>query len=383
MIGLFNDSFPPVMDGVAMTTYNYAYWLHQNGHSVSVVTPFGEGERFAEPFPVLRYPSIPLLTRKPYRWGLPYLWTPVVSQIHQTPFSIVHGHSPFSAGRLAMTIAKKRGVPFVMSFHSKFREDFIHSVRSPVIADLMIKHIMEVFEAADEVWISQPPVEEVLRSYGYRGQVEIVEVGNDFAGNPQRDLWRTTKRTELGLEPDVPLFLFVGQQTVQKNIPFLLSSLRLLEIPYRMVLVGEGYGLEEFRREVTAGGLDDRITFTGSITNREELARYYAAADLFLFPSLYDTAGLVIREAAAMRTPSLLLEDSIAATAVRDNVNGFVAPHDMVQYARRIGQIVGDRPLLQRVACAAETSLTRSWQDIALEVSDRYKTLIQRKSGRR
>ena len=60
MIGLFNESFPPLMDGVALTTYNYAYWLHQNGHPVSVVTPLPTGERFAEPFQVFRYPSFPL-----------------------------------------------------------------------------------------------------------------------------------------------------------------------------------------------------------------------------------------------------------------------------------------------------------------------------------
>ena len=105
MIGLFNESFPPLMDGVALTTYNYAYWLHQNGHPVSVVTPFADGERFAEPFQVFRYPSFPLPKRKPYRWGLPYLSTPTVFQIHRIPFKIVHGHSPFSAGRLGMSLS--------------------------------------------------------------------------------------------------------------------------------------------------------------------------------------------------------------------------------------------------------------------------------------
>ena len=210
MIGLFNDSFPPIMDGVALTTYNYAYWLHQNGHPVSVVTPFADGERLPEPFHVLRYPSFPVPNRKPYRWGVPYLRTPSVSQIYNTPFDIVHGHSPFSSGRLAMSIAKKRDIPFVMSFHSKFKDDFIRSVKSSIIADLMIRRIMEVFDAADEVWISQKAVEEVIRSYGYKGKIEVVEVGNDFASISNFDELRAKKRSELGLNEDTPLFLFVG-----------------------------------------------------------------------------------------------------------------------------------------------------------------------------
>ncbi len=378
MIGLFNESFPPLMDGVALTTYNYAYWLHQNGHPVSVVTPFADGERFAEPFQVFRYPSFLLPNRKPYRWGLPYLNTPIVFQIHRIPFKIVHAHSPFSAGRLAMSIAKKREIPFIMSFHSKFREDFTRSVKSPIVVDWMIRHIMEVYEAADEVWISQEAVEEVLRCYGYKGKTEIVELGNDFAAMSNRETLRAKKRDELGVAPETPLFLFVGQQIVEKNIPFLLDSLTLLDFPFRMILVGEGYGLESFREQVLANGQQELISFTGSITDREELAGYYAAADLFLFPSLYDTAGLVIREAAALRTPSLLIEGSTAATAIQDNVNGFVAPHDTNAYASRVTEITRNKALLQRVALGAEKTLTRSWEDISREVFDRYQHLITR-----
>ncbi len=379
MIGLFNETFPPLMDGVALTTYNYAYWLHQNGHPVSVVTPFADGERFDEPFQVFRYPSFPLPKRKPYRWGLPYLSTPTVFQIHRTPFKIVHGHSPFSAGRLGMSIAKKREIPFIMSFHSKFREDFTRSVKSPLLVDWMIRHIMEVYEAADEVWISQEAVEEVLRSYGYTGKTEIVELGNDFASITNVETLRAKKRKELGIIPETPLFLFVGQQILEKNIPFLLDSLTLLDFPFRMILVGEGYGLESFREQVVANGQQEMISFTGSITDREELASLYAAADLFLFPSLYDTAGLVIREAAALRTPSLLIEGSTAATAIQDNVNGFVSPHDTTAYASRITEIIRDKALLQRVALGAEETLTRSWEDISREVFDRYQHLIARK----
>jgi glycosyltransferase involved in cell wall biosynthesis len=277
-----------------------------------------------------------------------------------------------------MSIAKKREIPFIMSFHSKFREDFTRSVKSPIVVDWMIRHIMEVYEAADEVWISQEAVEEVLRCYGYKGKTEIVELGNDFAAMSNRETLRAKKRDELGVAPETPLFLFVGQQIVEKNIPFLLDSLTLLDFPFRMILVGEGYGLESFREQVLANGQQELISFTGSITDREELAGYYAAADLFLFPSLYDTAGLVIREAAALRTPSLLIEGSTAATAIQDNVNGFVAPHDTNAYASRVTEITRNKALLQRVALGAEKTLTRSWEDISREVFDRYQHLITR-----
>ena len=82
MIGLFNDNFPPVLDGVALTVQNYAYWLHKKGHDVSVITPYapGAGQVIKQaPYPVYRFTSIPIPFRPPYRFGLPY-FSPIFLQ---------------------------------------------------------------------------------------------------------------------------------------------------------------------------------------------------------------------------------------------------------------------------------------------------------------
>ena len=96
-------------------------------------------------------------------------------------FDLVHAHCPFTSGRLARQVAKQQHIPFVATFHSKYRQDFEHNVRSKLIVDLMVKHIIHFFEQADEVWIPLPAVEETLREYGFKGRhVEGVENGNDF-----------------------------------------------------------------------------------------------------------------------------------------------------------------------------------------------------------
>lgn len=379
MIGLFIDSFPPIMDGVGLTAYNYAWWLQHSGQEVCVVTPNVRGKRLPEPFAVYRYPSMGVPRRKPYRCGLEYIPHPTMSRIKKLPLTIAHAHSPFSAGRLARSLAHKYQIPLVASFHTKFREDFKRYFHNDFVVNHILKQVASFFESADEVWVSQESVGEVLRSYGYRGETVVVQVGNDFAQNPNRAQWRMEKRKELDLDDETPLLLFVGQQIVEKNIPFLLDSLKHLHCPFKMIFIGDGYGLDSFRKQTEAYGLKEQVSFTGSIHSREELARYYAASDLFVFPSLYDTAGLVIREAAALQTPSLLIEGSTAAGAIQDNVNGFVAPPNPEAYARRIAQIVENRPLLQQVSLGAEETLARSWQDIAQEVNLRYQALIERK----
>ena len=68
MIGLFNDCFPPIMDGVSLTTQNYAYWLHRKAGNVCVVTPKSPDARDAEEYPVYRYSSVPIPMRKLIDW---------------------------------------------------------------------------------------------------------------------------------------------------------------------------------------------------------------------------------------------------------------------------------------------------------------------------
>ena len=76
MIGLFNDNFPPVLDGVALTVQNYAYWLTKKGQDVSVITPYAPKSKEvikAAEYPIYRYSSVPIPFRHPYRYGLPYI----------------------------------------------------------------------------------------------------------------------------------------------------------------------------------------------------------------------------------------------------------------------------------------------------------------------
>lgn len=381
MIGQFNDCFPPIMDGVSMTTYNYAYWLSKNNHPVTVVTPYAPGEFKEEmPFSLLRYPSLPLISRKPYRLGLNQFPSRSLNEINHTPFEIIHSHSPFFTGRLAMRIARKQHVPLVMTFHSKFKEDFKHSVKSPAMVRWMLRHIMQVFEAADEVWIPQGAVIDTIREYGYKGPVEVVENGNDFAQLEGYEERRRSRRVELGVADNTPIFLFVGQHIVEKNIPFIIDALDILrDMEYRMLFIGGGYGKESFEKRIASLQLEDKVSFLGVIKDREKLASYYAAADLFLFPSLYDNAPLVLREAAAMRTPGVLIEGSTSAEVVKNRENGFLVPNDAHRFAQEIREIVGDSELLERVSQNAYQTLARSWQNIAEEVYDRYQHIISRK----
>ena len=380
MIGIFNDNFPPVLDGVAITAQNYAYWLKEMGRDVSVVTPYAPNMQevmSAATYPIYRYVSVPIPFRPPYRYGLPFLDIPFMRQWKQMNFELVHAHCPFTTGRLARQITKQQQIPLVATFHSKYRQDFEHNVRSKLIVDLMVKHVVRFFAQADEVWIPQAAVEPTLREYGFKGHVEVVENGNDFyTPNNHIDEMRAEMRAELGVAPDETMLLFVGQHIWEKNIGFILDSLALIkDKPFNLFMVGTGYAVREIRAKVKELQLQDKVTLLGNIHDRERLKRIDAAADLFLFPSLYDNAPLVVREAAAMHTPAMLIQNSTAAEIIDNDVNGFLTPNDVQMYADRIVYLMEHPEVLKRVGKKASTTISRSWENVIEEVILRYRDI--------
>lgn len=380
-IGIFNDSFPPIIDGVSLTAQNYAHWLHEKKQPVCVFTPRSPHYADDELYPVYRYSSVPMIGRKPYRLGLPEIDSSLKNTIDKIQFGLVHAHCPFSSGITALRIAKDRKIPIVATFHSKYRDDFEQSVHCKFIAKLMTNHIMRFYEKADEVWIPQASVEEVIREYGFRGKIEIVANGNDYDSKEPIEPIRNQARLDLQIEEHEIVFLFVGQLIWEKNIRLIVESLRLInDLPFKMFFVGSGYAVNSLKKIVDESGLHNKVTFTGSISNRDLLKQYYAAADLFLFPSTYDTWAIVIHEAAALHTPSLLVTDSTIAKIITNNINGFLCANNALSVATRLRELILNPFLFKRAGLKASKTINRSWESVSDEVLDRYQHLSNRYS---
>jgi glycosyltransferase involved in cell wall biosynthesis len=380
LYGIFSDVFPPMMDGVSLTVKNYADWLHRKGQNVCVVTPAcapSAGNVGGEDYPVVRYFSLPVPMRKPYRWGLSGIDCNFFTQINGLPFALLHAHSPFSAGRAALRLAKKRKIPIVATFHSKYKSDFERVIPSKKIIGMLVKSIVDFYEQVDEVWIPQASVEAPLREYGYRGKVVVVGNGNDFADGERIEPLRDKAREQLRLRNGEWMFLFVGQHIWEKNVALIIRALARLEgVPFKMFFVGTGYAGAKMREMVTDAGLDEKVVFAGAITDRSTLKEYYAAADLFLFPSLYDNAPLVVREAAALQTPSVLLEGATAAEIIIHGSNGFLTENTAEAFAGCIAEIIARPGALQAAGLHASQTIARPWENIIGEALDRYRKLL-------
>ena len=377
--GLFNDSFPPVLDGVTLTVENYCRWLHEAGRRVCVVTPWNPVMPAHDTFEMHRYFSLPIYNRHPYRYGYPLLDPFIWRQMRRIKFRIVHAHCPFSSGRLASYAANYHKVPLVATFHSKYRTDLRHSLPEFMVRYQM-KKIMKFYENATEVWIPQAAVEDTLREYGYRGDVRVVENGNDFAdGIADIESYKRESREAIGLKPEELGLLFVGQHIIEKGVEVIVRALALLKgVDFRMNFIGEGYAQQQMMTLTRDLGLQDRISFHGTISERSRLRRYYAASDLFLFPSYYDNAPLVVREAAAVMTPAVLPEGSTAAEMIRDGKNGFLTTRSPEAYAATITSLASRRHDILTAGRGARATMCRSWHNVMDEVINLYDEIIRR-----
>lgn len=378
-IGLFNENFPPIYDGVSMTVRNYAYWLSKKGHNANVVTPDAPDKDDSEfAFPVHRYFSLPLIGRKPYRWGLPQFDRGFYRRMESVPLDLIHAHTPFSSGNAALRIARERGIPIVATFHSKYKSDFERQIPFQFIVDRMLSGVISFFNQVDEVWIPQASVEPTLREYGYRGPVQVMENGSDFSNLDVQTL-RTLGRNELGVKEGETVLLFVGQHIWEKNIGFIIESLSLIkDMPFRFVTVGTGYATADIKKMADRFGIADKMLMLGQIGDREQLKKIYAGADLFLFPSLYDNAPLVVREAAALHTPSVLLKESTASEPIKDGNNGFLADHTSEEFAKLVKYLMLNPEMVKQVGKNASTSLVRGWDSIVDDVLEHYDLLLRK-----
>ena len=137
-------------------------------------------------------------------------------------------------------------------------------------------------------------------------------------------------------------------------------------------MVGDGTDRPAIEKYADELGIKSSVVFTGAIYDREKVRAYFSLADLFLFPSTYDTSGLVVKEAAACDCPSLLVRGSCASECVTDLQTGLIAEEDATDCARKIIDAVRASGFLQNLGKSAGKYVYLSWEDAVAKAYDRY-----------
>lgn len=383
---LMNDSFPPLIDGVANAVVNYASVINASLGTATVVTPkHPEAQDDVFEYPVVRYRSMPITEKIcGYRAGYPFSASKL-ELLGNSGFDIIHSHCPFASTVLARTLREKTNIPIVLTYHTKFDIDIRRALPNKLLADSAIKLVVSNIEACDEVWTVSHGAGENLRSLGYEGEYYVMENGVDFPCG-RADKEATEKlRAKYGLRDDIPTFMFVGRLLWYKGIRLILDALKQLSekgIDYRMLIVGDGADRQEMEDYVDELALRDRVIFTGAVYDREELRVFYTAGDLFLFPSLYDTNGIVVREAAACGVGSLLIEGSCAAEGITHGRTGVLTKDDASAIAEELIFAASHLDEIRQIGQNAMDEVYISWETAVKRAFERYLVIMENvKSG--
>ncbi|MBR1861770.1 MAG: glycosyltransferase [Lachnospiraceae bacterium] len=379
-ICLLNDSFPPVIDGVANTVMNYGRVLTGAlGANVIVGTPrYPDTDYSGYPYKVVAYPSLDT-TRltSGYRTGY-LLSVREIAEMSQFGPDIVHTHCPAASTLMARILQYETGAPVVFTYHTKFDVDIAKAVGDGFLKKETLKMLVNNISACDEVWVVSEGAGENLKSLGYEGDYRVMVNGVDFArgkASPEK-VMEVTKGYDL--PGDVPVFLFVGRLMAYKGIPIILDAMRRLKdsgTDFRMVFVGSGDYEPEMREKVKEYGIESRVIFTGPIRDREELRAIYTRCDLFLFPSTYDTNGIVVREAAACGLASVLIRDSCAAEGITHGRNGYMIEENGESMAALLSVVCRDMDALHKVGDNAMNEIYISWEDSVKNAYRRYEEI--------
>lgn len=369
------------MDGVGMTAHNYAYWMNLKHGKSSLVAPSVNDYKDRVDYKVIRFKSVLLPGMNPYRVGLPMIDFKFKKKLAKNNFDILHAHCPFISGQLALKLSKKLDIPLVATFHTKYREDFKKALPGEMFVEFLMILTMDFYNNADVVWVPNRATGETLKEYGFTGEFEIMPNGTDF-DIPEKGKYLKYRKKgleEIKADNDDFILLFVGQHRWEKNVMTILDSLKILKEKkesFKMVFAGEGYAAKEMKTMVRQYGLTENVVFTGVITERSAMKHLFACADLFIFPSVYDNAPLVMREAAAFDVPSIVVRNTSSAEGILEDVNGFLITNSPASLAEKIMELKSNPSAIKRAGEGARKSIYRHWESIVDEVNIKYEDII-------
>lgn len=382
-IGLFNDSFFPLSDGVIMVVDNYARRLSTFANVIVFVPKYIDGpfDDSKLPYKVVRCNSVKLHFID-YSLPVPKLDPKFMKEIRKYKLDIIHIHSPFTLGVVGINYAKKLGVPVVATMHSQFKQDFLKATHNEAIATLFTKELMKEFDMCDKcVAVNKEIARIYYEEYGYKELPDVINNATEMKPVPNEKEAHDLINRKHHIKPSDKVFLFVGRINTLKNILFIVDALKKVkelkpEFRFKMLFVGSGQDEELLRNKIKEDDLEKQVILCGKVSNRYILECYYNRADLFLFPSIYDASSLVQIEAASQHTPTVFIKGTATASTVTEDVNGFMSENSVDAYANKIIEVMENKELYKKVSENAFRDLYRTWDDVVNEVFKMYLDLI-------
>lgn len=381
-IGLFIDTFFPMIDGVTMVVDNYAKRLTKYANVIVFAPEYLKAQYDDSKFlyKVVRCKSVkmPIID---YSLPMPKIDKEFMHELNNTKLDIVHIHSPFTIGKIGVEYAKKNNVPAIATMHSQYKKDFLRAVKFEPLANLLTKVIIRQYNKCDACWAVNSEIAKIYyEEYKYKKLPKVMGNATDMKLVENMEQAKKLINEKYNISPDEKVFLFVGRINNLKNVFLIANSLKILKEKYnpkfKMLFVGSGQDEDELKSIIDKNKMNQDIIMCGKISDRELLANIYARADLFLFPSLYDASSIVQIEAASQKTPTLFVEGAATTATITENVNGFISQNNEEDFAEKINEIINNKALYDSVCENVYKDIYINWDSQVSKVFDSYMEII-------
>jgi glycosyltransferase involved in cell wall biosynthesis len=364
-IAVVTETWPPEVNGVAMTLAKLVQGLSHRNHDVQLIrprqtktdSPMSDAsleEVLMRGMPIPRYPELKL--------GLPSKKTLVKTWTLRRP-DVVHIATEGPLGWSALQAAKVLKLPVTSDFRTNFQSYSKHYgvgwLRKPIVAYLRKFH--------NATACTMVPTRELMRTLSQNGfaNLKVVSRGVDtkLFNIVKRD---TSLRSSWGATDDTKVLISVGRMAPEKNLDQVLKTYDALKSTgqaFKLVMVGDGPLKEQFQKRYP------EIIFPGMLS-QTNLAAYYASSDLFIFPSQTETFGNVTLEALASGIPVLAFDCAAARDWVQTGVNGWlIAENNPEGFAAQAVTIFNSKDLLEQITQSTRQQVVHlDWDQIAEQV---------------
>lgn len=429
-IGLFTDTYRPSINGIVFVVESLKRELENLGHEVYVfcpaksMSPSKQAELLNEDSGsrIIRFPSIKGAFFDDYDTSV--FFPPAVQRrIKEMELDMVHVFTPSQIGLVGVKAAKKNNIPLVIQHCTDIYEFVDHypavlpgalalaGIVFPMSVRLRGHDLLEIaklykpragvtkwnkdiiesvitilYSKADAVIALCRKSCKQLKSWQYDDyQYELVLMPNGVNALP-----RPTKtevkafREQWNLAEDDEIFGFVGRLGEEKNLPLLIKSFERHIAKKRpkakLLFVGDFEYRKTLEEMAAATKYADRIIFTGAMP-REKLGLAYSVLDVFAFPSLKDTQGWVLHEAAHAGLPIVLVDKELSEV-VQDGVNGFIANDNPTSFGRAIITLLEDANKRQEFGAISKKLAAKFTENRQVKKLEKlYQELIDQKAA--
>lgn len=391
-IGIFTDTYTPFINGVTTSVLMLKRSLEKKGHVVYVVTVNDENLHYKtdENGTVLRIPGVPIGI---YDYRLTGIYPlKAINTIRKWNLDIIHSQTEFGVGTFARILSKQLNIPLVHTYHTMY-EDYVHYITKGYFnkSSKKIVEYLTLFycdKTISELVVPTKKAYELFKEkYKVDRNVYIVPTGIEverFYIENNLNLDISEKRKELGIEKDDFVILFVGRIASEKNIEFLLNSMKSLvesSKKIKLLVVGDGPDLNNYKNYCVKNNIEKNVIFTGKVP-WENIGDYYLIADVFATASHTETQGLTVIEAMAASLPVLAIKDESFTGTVINNLNGVIF-RNRKEYKKGVLTLFGDRNLLEKLSKQARLSAeVHSSKYFAEHILDVYKIAIKNSNNK-